>query len=161
MHLLGVKVDGVSSPGPNITTAPGINLIWLFCLFQKSLCFYPNPYFNIYVMMRRSAVTLTSISSPSLTPSLPCQSLLWALHLSHVNLVIPHILQLHHLPARKGGGSARRSWHQPVIPPFLLPPSVSLLNQIISLTHAQATPFLHQLPCPSFCSLVPSSLNPC
>lgn len=27
-------------------------------------------------------------------------------------------------------GHARRSWHQPVTPPLLLPPSVSLLNQI-------------------------------
>lgn len=112
MHLLGVNVDGVSSPGPNISTAPGINaldLIWLFCLFQKCACFCPNPYFYAiivatYVMMRRSVFLqhlhlchLTSTGSPSLTRSLSCQPLLWPLHLSHVNLVIPHILQLHHL----------------------------------------------------------------
>lgn len=105
---------------------------------------------------------LTSISSPSLRCPLSFQSLLGALHchLSNMNLVISHILQLHHLPVRKGVGHARRSWHQPVIPPFLLPPSVSLLNQIISLTHAHATPFLNQLLCLSFCSFIPSSLNP-
>lgn len=74
-----------------------------------------------------------------------------------MNLLLSHTLQVHRLPAREGVGRARRSWHQPVIPPLLLPPSVSLLNQIISLTRARATPLLSQLLCASFCSFGPSS----
>lgn len=69
--------------------------------------------------------------------------------------------QLHLLSVRKVEGHARRSWHQPVTPPFLLPPSVSLLNQITPLTHAYTNPFLNQLS-PSSCPFVfICSAEPC
>lgn len=61
-------------------------------------------------------------------------------------------LHLHLLSVRdEGEGHARRSWHQPVTPPFPLPPSVSLLNQITphTCTHkpiSQSMPILNLAP---------------
>lgn len=169
MHLVGVKVDQIS-PGPNISSwnkFPSLNLALseVFMLPSKSrflLCHTcddasrrpapsPSP-FDLHQPPPPVFDSPPSLPVPALgSPPIRCESG----YSSHSTAPSS--------PSQRGrvGGSARRSWHQPVIPPFLLPPSVSLLNQIISLTHAQATPFLHQLLRPSFCSSIPSSLNPC
>lgn len=104
-----------------------------------------------------------SFSLAPLLPLLPCAPCCppFVLHsLFYLNLTtsLPPLLpsqakhckaprQLHLLSVRnKGEGHARRSWHQPVTLPSLLPPSASLLNQITPLTHAHTNPSFNQLP---------------
>lgn len=71
-------------------------------------------------------------------------------------------LQLHLLSVRnKGEGHARRSWHQPVTLPSLLPPSASLLNQITPLTHAHKSAFLNQPSSSALLNLAPFALFIC
>lgn len=101
--------------------------------------FFLSP--SVTLLVTPSSSTLWQPLSPSFS-ILP--------HLLHLNLTISHppflrsqakrcepFLKHHLLSVRdKGEGHARRSWHQPVTLPFLLPPSASLLNQITPLTHA-------------------------
>lgn len=128
--------------------------------FSLNICHSPSRPFILY----------------SLVP--PCNPPSVLYHLFWLNLTIsyPPLLgsqakyykpppTTHLLSVRnKGEGHARRSWHQPVTPPFPLPPSVSLLNQITPLTHAHTSPFLNQFlslfsSCPFiFCSPKPYAL---
>lgn len=113
MHLVGVKVDQIS-PGPNISSwnkFPSLNLALseVFMLPSKSrflLCHTCDD------ASRRPAPSPSPFDlhqpppPPSLTRPRPCRSPLWALHLSDVNLVIPHTRQLHPLhPSEEGWGA--------------------------------------------------------
>lgn len=116
---------------------------------------YHHPLTTFHITSISLTPCVISLSTPAssfttpwcpLTPSLCPSSCLLSefdyfstsfTKVSGPNTVNPPRPQLLHFFSvrNKGEGHARSSWHQPVTPAFLLPPSVSRLNQITSLTH--------------------------